>query len=94
MIVKLSCDIICKKFTKNAAYRLWFDDILLSERKYICKPGVEFIREQCEINASPGLHEIRLEPLTEDKFLLYKTKIDGRVIAFSTDKSASFKISV
>ncbi len=92
MIVKLSCDIICKHFVLQPSYRLWIDDNLLSERRYVCNPKSEFIREQCDLNIESGDHKIRLEPLTFDTFLLYRTKINERVIAFIDNHTALFTI--
>jgi hypothetical protein len=92
MIINLICDILCKDYKEPPIYRLWFDNTLLSERKYICKSKKEFIREKCQLNIEPGQHKIRLEPISNHVFTLYKTKVEGRVIAFTDPTTAVFKI--
>lgn len=92
MIVDLNCDILCSTYNESPIYRLWFDDLLIAERKYICKPQRQFIREKCQLDIESGSHKIKLEAISNHIFTLHKTKINGRVIAFTDANTAIFKL--
>lgn len=94
MIIKLSCDIIglekdmCKG---HNAYRLWLDGILLTEKKYLYDLGF-FIREYCELDLPIGEHHLILEPV-KGKIILYRTKVNDRLVSFMDDFHAAFRLN-
>lgn len=106
MEVKITVDVYCERPLAKPAYRVYFDDELMTERSYIWDNGSttlnelnlvkkqlvsrtisgQAIRERMIVEATPGQHTVRIEPVNP-RFEWFHAKnitVNGNPVSGST----------
>lgn len=61
--VAVTVDIYCNWEAVPEAYRVYVDDVLLTERTYHWRNTEQFVQENMLLNLEPGHHQFKLEPV-------------------------------
>jgi hypothetical protein len=64
--VAVTVDIYCNWEAVPEAYRVYVDDVLLTERTYHWRNTEQFVQENMLLNLEPGAHQFRLEPVNPE----------------------------
>ena len=70
---KITVDIYCNWTAEPRAYRLYFDNDLLTERTYVWRNSDQYIQENIIVLADPGIHSLRVEPV-DPSFMGFYTR--------------------
>ena len=71
---RVSFDLFCDK-GHDPRYRIYVNNELFTERTYIWK-GTQYLRENLQINAEPGVYKIELEKIDPSKLKMRNTRVD------------------
>lgn len=67
--VRVTVDVHCvEKLEDSASYRLFVDQELVAERRFVWDHNSKYIREQMTLNLGSGEHPVRIEEIS-GKFL-------------------------
>ena len=62
--VRVTVDVHCiEKVEDSASYRLFVDQELVAERRFVWDHNSKYIREQMTLNLEPGEHPVRIEEI-------------------------------
>ena len=71
---RVSFDLFCDK-GHDPRYRIYVNNELFTERTYIWK-GTQYLRENLQINAEPGVYKIELEKIDPAKLKMRNIRVD------------------
>lgn len=78
--VRVTVDVHCVEKTEDSAsYRLFVDQELVAERRFVWDHNSKYIREQMTLNLAPGAHPIRIEEIA-GKFTAKNLVVDNEPI--------------
>jgi len=60
---KITVDVYCNWTAEPKAYRVYFDDDLLTERTYFWRNSEQYIQENIIVLAESGAHSLRIVPV-------------------------------
>ena len=80
--VRITVDVYCNWTAEPKAYRVYFDDDLLTERTYVWRNSDHYIQENIIVLAEHGQHSLRIVPV-DPSFTGFYTRhitVNGQVV--------------
>jgi hypothetical protein len=77
---KITVDLYCNWTAEPKAYRVYFDDDLLTERTYLWRNTEQYVQENIIVYAEPGQHSLKITPVDRSfgGFLMGKVTVNGQ----------------
>lgn len=70
---RITVEVYCNWTAEPKAYRVYFDDDLLTERTYAWRNSDQYIQENIIVLAEPGAHTLRIVPV-DPSFMGFYTR--------------------
>ncbi len=80
--ISIVIDIHCVKLGQRAAYRIYVDQDLITERDWVWPASKIFVRENLHVDLAQGQHGVKVESLSSDtEFKIKGCIVDGKTVA-------------